>query len=88
MTKQRAKRGFCDRDVWSIDYWFCNTISPMLKQLANKHHGYQVLDENGDFADKNNITDEESDVLDKRWTDTILHLAFLADEMNEETCSM
>ena len=34
MAKQRATRGFCDRDVWDIDHWFCNTISPMLKQLA------------------------------------------------------
>lgn len=88
MTKQRAKRGFCDRDVWSIDYWFCNTISPMLRQLAKEHHGYQILDENGDFADKGNITHEESEVYNKRWTDAILHLAFLADEMNVETCSM
>ena len=88
MAKQRAKHGFCDRDVWSIDYWFCNTISPMLKQLAKKHHGYQILDENGNVIDKDDITHEEAEVFDKRWTDTILHLAFLADEMNKETCSM
>lgn len=88
MSKQRAKRGFCDRDVWSIDYWFCNTISPMLKQLAKEHHGYQILDENGEIVHKENITHEEAEVYNQRWTDTILHMAFLADEMNEETCSM
>ena len=88
MAKQRVKRGFSDRDVWSIDYWFCNTISPMLKQLAKKKHGFQQLDENGEFIYKDKLSDEEYEIFEKRWTDTILHMAHLADEMNEETCSM
>lgn len=88
MAKQRAKRGFSDRDVWSIDYWFCNTISPMLKQLAKKTHGFQTLDENGNIIQTNALTDEDFGMYEKRWTDTILHMAHLADEMNDETCSM
>ena len=88
MAKQRAKRGFSDEDVWSIDYWFCETISPMLKQLAKKPHGFQTLDENGDFIYKEKLTEEESDMYYKRWQDTILHLAFLADEMHPEKGSM
>ena len=85
MAKQRAKRGFSDRDVWSIDYWFCNTISPMLKQLAKKTHGFQTLDENGNIIQTNNLTDEDAEMYEKRWTDTILHMAHLADEMNLAT---
>lgn len=88
MAKQRAKRGYSDRDTWSIDYWFCKTISPMLKQLAKKKHGFQTLDENGDLIQTGNLSDKEYEVFEKRWTDTILHMAFLAEEMNEETCSM
>lgn len=88
MAKQRAKRGFSDRDVWSIDYWFCNTISPMLKQLAKNAHGYQTLDENGDIIHTGDTSKEESEMYAKRWKDAILHMAFLADEMNEEMCSM
>ena len=90
MAKQRAKRGFCDRDVWSIDYWFCNTISPMLKQLAKTHTGYQCLDEKGNIVTSliSVKTDEEEAMYVKRWQDTILHLAFLADEMDEDRCSM
>lgn len=88
MAKQRAKRGYSDRDTWSIDYWFCNTISPMLKQLAKNTHGYQTLDENGDIIYTGNTPKEESEMYAKRWKDTILHMAFLADEMNEETCSV
>ena len=75
--------------MWNIDYWFCNTISPMLKQLTKNMTGYHCLDENGNIIscvfDK---TEEEDAMYAKRWKDTILHLAFLADEMNEDKCSM
>lgn len=88
MAKQRAKRGFCDRDTWAVDYWFCKTISPMLKQLAREKHGFQTLDEKGNYVDVELLTEEDYDLYDKRWTDTLLRMAFLADEINEETCSM
>ena len=88
MAKQRAKRGYSDRDTWSIDYWFCNIISPMLKQLAKNGYGYQTLDENGDIIYTDDTLKEESEMYAKRWKDTILHMASLADEMNEDTCSM
>ena len=88
MAKQRAKRGFCDRDVWDIDHWFCNTISPMLKQLAETGHSYAVLDEKGNRTFSHKHTKEESAILAKRWKDTLLHMAFLADEMDEDKCSM
>ena len=88
MAKQRAKRGFCDRDVWSIDYWFCETIAPMLRQLAKTAHGCPCIDENGDVFYKENISNEELETYSKRWNDILLHMAFLADEMNPEKCSM
>lgn len=88
MTKQRAKRGFSDQDVWSIDWWFCETIAPMLRQLAKTSHGCPTLDENGDFTDNDHNSDVNIDVYAKRWEDTLLHMAYLADEMNEMKCSM
>ena len=91
MAKQRAKRGYSDRDTWSIDYWFCNTISPMLKQLAKNTHSFQTLDENGEIIYKDfkeSFTEKESEMYSKRWKDLLLHMAFLSDEMNDETCSM
>ena len=30
---QRVKYGYCDSDVWSIDYWFLMVMPGMLKQL-------------------------------------------------------
>ena len=88
MAKQKVKRGFCDEDVWSIDFWFCKTIAPMLRQLAKTSHGCPLLDENGDVIHKENTSGEEMDIYSKRWEETLLHMAFLADEMHEDTCSM
>lgn len=88
MAKQRIKRGYCDEDVWSIDFWFCKTIAPMLRQLAKTTHGCALLDENGDVIYKENTSSEELDIYAKRWEGTLLHMAFLADEMQEDTCSM
>ena len=87
-AKQRAENGFCDCDVWHIAYWFYNTISPMLKQLAEKGISYAELDEKGNRTFSDNHTKEESTVLAKRWKDTLLHMAFLADEMDDDKCSM
>ncbi len=88
MTKQRAKRGYADIDVWNVYRWFYEIISPMLKQLANTGHGFQTLDEKGNYIDKDHLTDNDTEIYAKRWKDTLLHMAFLADEMNEKTCSM
>lgn len=87
-AKQRAEQGFCDRDVWHIAGWFYRTIGPMLRQLAETGHSYAVLDEKGNRTFSDNHTKEESAVLAKRWKDTLLHMAFLADEMDEDKCSM
>lgn len=39
---QRGIRGYADKDVWSMDYWFERTIIPMLKQLKEIKHGYPM----------------------------------------------
>jgi len=87
-AKQRAERGFCDSDVWNLKDWFYETISPMLKQLAETGHSYAPLDEKGNRTGCYNSTKEESEILAKRWRDTLLRMAFLADEMDNEKCSM
>jgi hypothetical protein len=52
---QRGIRGYSDYDTWDMDYWFLNTVVPMLKSLRKNKHGYP-----------GNITQEEWDnILDK-----------------------
>lgn len=43
MSQQRAKRGFGDNDVWSIDWWFIRTCKPMLAQLVKTHNGFPAF---------------------------------------------
>lgn len=43
MSQQRAKRGFGDNDVWSIDNWFIRTCKPMLSQLIKIHQGFPAF---------------------------------------------
>ena len=37
---QRAKYGFCDRDLWNLDYTLGNYIANTVSQLAKTTHGY------------------------------------------------
>ena len=37
---QRATKGFCDSDVWSLDSFLANLIGDSVKHLADTTHGY------------------------------------------------
>jgi len=37
---QRGTRGWADSDVWSIDWFLCDIMPPMLKQLKKNKMGY------------------------------------------------
>lgn len=37
---QRAKYGWCDRDLWNLDWTLGNYIASSVNELANRTHGY------------------------------------------------
>ena len=39
-AKQRAKRGYCERDVYEINTWFLCIIPEMLDELNKKRNNY------------------------------------------------
>lgn len=80
---QRIKKGFCFRDIWSIDSWFLNVMPDMLDELKRTAHGYPSR-----FLENNdrNPTHEESDRAFAEWQDVLTEMAFLFREANEETC--
>lgn len=39
---QRATRGYCDTDVWDMDWYLSNIISRMLLHLSEHHMGYPM----------------------------------------------
>lgn len=45
---QRANKGYCFRDLWSIDEWFLNIMPQMLDELNEIRNGYP-----------SNLTDEQ-----------------------------
>ena len=53
---QRTERGYSDSDVWNFHYWFTETCSKMLKDLADKHMGFpSELDYEYFKANKENL---------------------------------
>lgn len=55
MQKQRAKKGFCVEDTWSVNDWFLNTVPKILTELNKNRSGYPI-----DMTDK-----EWGDIIDR-----------------------
>jgi|GEM_PF-1498007 hypothetical protein len=81
--QQRAKRGYADTDVWNMNTWFMDTISPMLKQFRKKHNGIP-----SSFLPSMVCTDEEREAANEKWEQILDRLIFLINEMDEDKCSM
>lgn len=37
---QRARKGYCYRDLWNIDVWFLDIMPRMIDEFIKIHHGY------------------------------------------------
>lgn len=72
---QRCIRGYCDFDIYSIDFWFRDIMPHMLVQLRDTRHGSPMLE---GFDEK--TTHEE-------WTKILDRMIFLFNEASEETCT-
>lgn len=55
MQKQRAKKGFCVEDTWSVYDWFLNTAPKILTELNKNRMGHPT-----DMTDK-----EWGDIIDR-----------------------
>lgn len=84
---QRIRYGYCDKDVWAIDWWFLNVIPNMLDDLRKNAHGYPTeLSESCDTVQAL-VMDKEKNDAAKEWDRILSEMAFLFREANEETCS-
>lgn len=43
---QRATKGYCDQDLWSLDWYYANMFSASLKEMAESSYGYPCEFEN------------------------------------------
>jgi len=68
---QRAKKGYCELDTYSVGDWFLNTLPDMLEKIKSKGSIYGYLAE---------LTEEE-------WNENLSNLIFLLREANKDTCT-
>lgn len=85
---QRIRYGYCDRDVWSIDWWFLSVVPNMLEDLKDTTHGYPS--EPGDVSHALIGTGEPEEVDDEgkeKWREILSEMIFLFREANSDTCT-
>ncbi len=85
---QRIKYGYCDRDVWSIDWWFLNVVPNMLEDLKETTHGYpREFEEVTMESLGTDSQDEVDEARMQKWRDTLSEMIFLFREARDDTCT-
>ena len=83
-SKQRAKRGFADSDVWSMCTYLEELMPAMLQHLKDNRMGSPgCLGEN--YTDENGILQNET--CHEEWDKILDRMVFLWKELDEKTCS-
>ncbi len=85
---QRIRYGYCEKDVWSIDWWFLNVVPNMLEDLKKTAHGYPNSPEDVSQALVGTGNIEKIDEKEmQQWQDILSEMIFLFREANGETCT-
>lgn len=83
---QRIRRGYCDRDIYSIYDWFLGIMPTMLEQFRDDLHGCPSMPSS--IAQRMVINDEDKESDDmKEWVGVLNRMIFLLREADEEACS-
>lgn len=99
---QRVRKGYCDRDLYSVSDWFVEMIPDMIEEIKKNKHGVptpifdEAIEEFGlnpkeywnipREAHSNIHVQIEARAIDK-WENILVRLTFLLHEAKEETCS-
>ena len=75
---QRIKYGYCDYDLWNMDYWFLDIVPRMLEEHKIIRHGSPIVNE----ADTGN-----DEALTQAWDEILDRMIFLFREASDETCT-
>jgi len=85
---QRIRYGYCDSDVWSIDWWFLSVVPNMLEDLRDTAHGYpSAFEDHSKTLVGTGAPEEVDEEGMQRWKDTLNEMIFLLREAHEETCT-
>lgn len=81
---QRIRRGYCYKDLWSIDEWFLSVMPDMLQEYKENRNGSPgILGEN--YADEDGILC--NDTCHEEWDKILNQMIFLLREADEDTCT-
>ena len=99
---QRVRKGYCDRDLYSVSDWFIKMLPDMIEEIKKNKHGVptSIFDEAIEEFGLNpkeywNVSHEahydihtqiEACAMNK-WETILARLTFLLREAKEETCS-
>ena len=93
-AKQRAKKGYCDLDTYSIRDWFITYAPKILTEMRNNLHGNPVFMDDKSFINVNmsnsqslNMEDEEESADFIKWKAILDEMIHLLHEMDEDKCS-
>ena len=85
---QRIKYGYCDSDVWSIDWWFLSVVPNMIEDLSRTTHGYPCAPGSVSNAIIGTGAPEEVDKAGMQdWQSILKEMVILFREAHEETCT-
>ena len=96
---QRAIKGYCELDTYSIGDWLLNTLPDMCEAINQKrcgypsaffdeameHYGLKSMDEYNSAPEE--IRDKVDDYGNEKWSEILSEMIFLLREANEDTCS-
>lgn len=79
---QRARYGYCDRDIWMMDDWFLSVIPNMLDELNRTRHGFPSA-----LLEDENQDEEANERGNREWGRILSEMAHCFREANERTCT-
>lgn len=83
-AKERATKGYCEKDLWDIESWFLRIMAGMLAEFKIKRHGSpQRLGEN--YVNEQGFL--VNDTCHAEWDGILDEMVRLFRESVEETCS-
>lgn len=94
-AQQRAKKGYCDLDTFSMRDWFITYAPKILTEMRDNLHGNPVFFDDKSFINMNlsntqslNTNDEEESPDFKKWQTILDEMIHLLHEMDEDKCSL
>lgn len=83
-AKQLKKTGFCDTELWSLDYTIASFILPRLIRFKKIKHGFPIFNECYDKGDVNLSDKQSSTKNEELWNSCLDKMIFAFTEISTD----